>query len=138
MKALAKKFVLWLPGLIFNAGLIFFLIWIKQQADAWLWASGLFCSIFLVLPAFFLLIQPDLAIALINSIVALFFMPRMRSSGEIVYKPPAPRLRPWSNLSPDDRILVCILALLGIIVSLAVVRYTFGPALWRWIFVGRF
>jgi len=49
-------------------------------------------------------------------------------------KGPAPRLPEWRSLSDDDRALVVVIALVGVVIGLVVMRYTFGPALWRWLF----
>lgn len=132
-KSLLKQILLWLPGITFLAGTIFFLIWWRTSLDWLRWAFGACYAIFLALPALFLAIQPDLVIAYINSLSGIFYLPgSQRPDGTVQLGPPARWIKQteWKRISGEDKVIIYVLAILSLILSLVLAANTLGPKLW--------
>lgn len=136
LKSLLRRALVWLPGIAFISGTIFFLIWWRAPATWLRSAFGACFSIFLIFPALFLAIQPDLVIAYINSLSGIFYLPgSQRPDGTVQLGPPARWIKQteWKRLSTEIKIIIYVLASLSLILSLVLAANTFGPLMWQWL-----
>lgn len=135
-KSLIRRALVWLPGTTFLTGLIFFLAWVRTPVEWLRSAFGACFSIFLVFPALFLAIEPDLVIAYINSFAGLFHFPgSRRPDGTILLTPPPRWIQKstWKSLSGEEQVIIVLLALIGIVLGLVLAANTFGPVVWQWL-----
>lgn len=122
-------------GLLFLVGVVCFGLWLRTEFAPLLWMTGFVFSLFLLTPALLVMVQPDLAIVFINSVVYFFNQPRVdRYSGRVLNDGPRARLikkDQWAKMSWGEKAVVYLIALAGLVLCLVVARYTYGLVLWR-------
>ncbi len=112
------KLLIWMPGLFFSGGMIFFFIWRAEQAQWAGWAGEASFALFCFMPAYYLAFRRDLAIPLVNIVAHMATSSRNDAMlGRMAQ--PAINKSDWRRLSWQEQGCVFVIAVIGMGIGLA-------------------
>ena len=113
---LPGRVLAWLTGILFSAAVVLVLIGDRESIPWVVQAGWTSCALFLFMPAILLLLRPNLALALMNTLWS-----------RALRNPGAERKAEWQRLSGEEKSYLVLVAVVGVAAGLYVlIRLVFG------------
>ena len=124
--AWTARITVWIAEALLIAGVLFLVI-VNRGGPTWMRPAGGLClAAVLLMPTLLLMLQPKLAIVLINAFLNLLGRRHTPSGAPIEAYPPS-NVAQWDEMSNTEKTSVYLIALIGAALSAAILCYLTMP-----------
>ncbi len=120
------RITIWIAEALLIAGVLF-LVTASRGGPVWMRLAGGLCLVaVLFMPTLLLILQPNLALVLINSILNLLGR-RHTPSGDLIAAPPPSHIAQWGEMNTAEKTAVYLIALIGATLGTTILCYLAMP-----------